>query len=381
MYELPNFVNNCFSMHLDSITILNFKSFEQATLSFSPKINCFVGNNGAGKTNMLDAIHYLCLCKSYFNPVDSQNIRHNQEFSVIQGDFRQENRTDELFCSIHRNKNKVFKRNKKEYERLAQHIGLFPTVMISPEDSAIIMEGSEERRKFLNSVIAQFDKAYLDDIISYNKLLSQRNKLLKDIRGMKPDDRDMLGVYNEQMIPYAERIFDKRAAYTLKMIPIFNRYYKLIAPDNEVVDLIYQSQLEGHAYADLLSASYEKDLAMQYTTYGIHKDDLLLKLNGHAMKKTGSQGQQKTLLVALKLAQFDFIREMNGVAPLLLLDDVFDKFDESRVSQIIRLVSDDHFGQIFITHTDKHKIQTILHEMNTDYRLFRIQNGQVHQEN
>jgi len=364
-------------MYLQTVSLLNFKNIEEAEISFSPRINCFVGNNGVGKTNLLDAIHYLCLCKSYFNPVDTQNISHNKEFAVIQGQFSENGKPDEIFCSIHHNRNKVFKRNKKEYEKLAQHIGLFPVVMISPEDSSLIMEGSEERRKFLNSVISQYDKQYLEDMISYNKLLSQRNRLLKDFQPPGKYDGEMLKIYDDQMIPPAARIFSRRNEYTDKMIPIFRRYYSLIAPENEEVDLQYQSQLAGADYGVLLSSSREKDRVMQYTTQGIHKDDLLLKLNKYPMKKTGSQGQQKTFLVTLKLAQFDFIKAMNRALPILLLDDVFDKFDESRVRQIIKLVSDDHFGQIFITHTDEHKMKSILEEMGTDFRLFHIHDGKI----
>ena len=350
----------------------------EAEITFSPRINCFVGNNGVGKTNLLDAIHYLCLCKSYFNPVDTQNIRHEQEFAMIQGTFAMNGNTDEILCSIHHNRNKVFKRNRKEYEKLAQHIGLYPVVMISPEDAALILEGSEERRKFLNSVISQYNKGYLEDMIHYNKLLSQRNRILKDFNNRIRYDEDILRVYDEQMIPIALRIFDLRAEFTEEMIPIFQQYYHLIAPDNEVVDLQYQSQLRDQDFGLLLTHSREKDRVMQYTTQGIHKDDLILRLNSHPLKKTGSQGQQKTFLVTLKLAQFDFIRDMNKIRPILLLDDVFDKFDESRVRQIIRLVSDEHFGQIFITHTDESKMQSILEEMNTDFRLFHVSREGIH---
>jgi DNA replication and repair protein RecF len=365
-------------MYLQSLSLVNFKNIEEAEISFSPRINCFVGNNGVGKTNLLDAIHYLCLCKSYFNPVDTQNIRHDQDFAMIQGSFSMKDRTDEVLCSIHHNRSKIFKRNKKEYERLAQHIGLFPVVMISPEDTALIIEGSEERRKFLNSVISQYDKGYLEDMIHYNKLLAQRNRLLKDFSNLRRFDEDMLGVYDEQMLPVAWRIFNHRSEFTEKMIPIFRHYYHSIAPDNEIVELYYQSQLKDQDFNLLLKNSREKDRVMQYTTHGIHKDDLILKLNAHPLKKTGSQGQQKTFLVTLKLAQFDFIRDMNKARPILLLDDVFDKFDESRVRQIIRLVSDKHFGQIFITHTDEGKMQSILEEMATDFKLFHIADGRIH---
>ncbi|MBN2480846.1 MAG: DNA replication and repair protein RecF [Bacteroidales bacterium] len=359
-------------MNLETLSLVNFKNFSQVELELSPRINCFVGDNGVGKTNILDAIHYLCLCKSYFNPIDTQNITHDEEFSVIQGEFLLDGIKNEIYCSIQRNKNKVFKRNKKEYDRLAHHIGLLPVVMISPEDSVLITEGSDERRKFLNSVISQYDKVYLDDNIAYNKLLAQRNKFLKNIQGSWHYDRDMLEVYNEKLVVPGKRIHHTRTVFTKKLVPIFRSYYNKIAPDMEAVDLKYHSQLEQVDFLELLVQSVEKDIIMQYTTTGIHKDDIILKLNGHHMKKTASQGQQKTFLVSLKLAQFDFIREMNKVRPILLLDDVFDKFDESRVRQIIKIVTDSHFGQIFITHTDEQKMRSILDDMNTEFKIFNI---------
>lgn len=358
-------------MHLESLNLVNFKNFRQAELSFIPGINCIIGDNGVGKTNILDAIHYLCLCKSYFNPVDTQNITHEQDFAVIQGSFDLEGVSNDIYCGIQRNKNKVFRRNRKEYERLANHIGLFPAVMISPGDYGLITEGSEERRKFLNSVISQYNRGYLNDIIEYNKILAQRNKLLKD-SGTEGFAEDLLGIYDQRMVVTGDRIFRTRTSFAGKLVPIFSNYYRMIAPLHEDVDLIYHSQLEGNDFQSLLENARSKDFFMQYTTAGIHKDDIVLHLNGHHMKKTASQGQQKTFLVSLKLAQFDFIREMNNVMPLLLLDDVFDKFDETRVRQIISIVAGSKFGQIFITHTDEHKMRAILDEMNTDYRMFRI---------
>lgn len=364
-------------MYLQSLSLVNFKNFNEAEVTFSPRINCFVGNNGVGKTNLLDAIHYLCLCKSYFNPVDSQNIQHNREFAVIQGMFQNASKTSEIFCGIHHNKNKVFKCNKKEYEKLSHHIGNFPVVMISPQDAALIMEGSEERRRFMNSVISQYDRGYLENVILYNHLLAQRNKLLKDAGWSGKFDESVLEIYDSQMIPPAGQIFQSRTLFSEKVIPVFRNYYHQIAPDREEVSLQYQSSLNESALELLLRNSRDKDRIMQYTTQGIHKDDLILKINGYTLKKTGSQGQQKTFLVTLKLAQFDFIKEMKRIKPILLLDDIFDKFDESRVKQIIRLVSEEHFGQIFISHTDAFKMQSILKEMHTDFKLFQIADGKI----
>lgn len=363
-------------MFIRSLSLVNFKNFSEADVEFSSRINCFVGNNGVGKTNLLDAIHYLCLCKSYFNPVDSQNIRHNEEFSVLQGVFSRDKHDSEIFCGIYHSKNKVFKCNKKEYEKLAHHIGSFPVVMISPQDSSLIMDGSEERRRFLNNVISQYDRTYLEAVLQYNRILAQRNKLLKDFGWSGKFDKEILSVYDAQLLVPGNKIFDSRKVFAERMIPVFRKYYQQICPHEEV-DLQYHSQLLEDDFEVLLRDSHDKDRVMQYTTRGIHKDDLILKLNGYPLKKTGSQGQQKTFLVTLKLAQFDFIKEMNKARPILLLDDVFDKFDESRVRQIIQLVSDDHFGQIFISHTDEANMHAILEEMHTDYKLFRVHNGKI----
>jgi DNA replication and repair protein RecF len=358
-------------MYLENLHLVNFKNLSQAEFSFSQGINCIIGENGVGKTNILDAIHYLCLCKSYFNPVDTQNIMHEEDFAVIQGDFDLEGIKDEIYCGIQRNKYKIFKRNKKEYGRLADHIGLLPVVMISPEDYGLITEGSDERRKFLNSVISQYDRLYLDDIIEYNRILVQRNKLLKS--SYTPDTgEEMLQVYDIKMAEHGKRIFEKRTDFAKRLVPIFKGYYKLIAPEHEEVDLIYQSQLAAGDFVEMLTRFRGKDFIMQYTTAGIHKDDIILNLNGHHMKKTASQGQQKTFLVSLKFAQFDFIRERNNIMPILLLDDVFDKFDDNRVRQIMKIVAGRNFGQIFITHTDEHKMRSILGEVAADYRIFRV---------
>jgi len=357
-------------MYLKSLTLINFKNYEQVELSFSEKINCFLGNNGVGKTNLLDAMYYLSLCKSYFNNIDSQNIRHEQDFFVIQGLYYRDNVEENIYCGLKRNTRKQFKRNKKEYSRLSDHIGFIPAVMISPADSRLIIEGSEERRKFLDSVISQYDKIYLDDLIKYQRLLTQRNKLLKDVSGSSDPERDLFEVIDDQMIKLGNHIYSKRKEFIEKMIPVFQRYYSFISSKNEEVDLIYQSGLNHNKYKTLLESSFKKDRIFEYTTEGIHKDDITLILNGYPIKRIGSQGQQKTYLVALKFAEFDFIRQINDFKPILLMDDVFDKFDDQRVSNIIKLVADDNFGQIFITDTDKHRLDSILGGISQSYKLF-----------
>jgi DNA replication and repair protein RecF len=364
-------------MYLKHLSIVNFKNYIQAEFDFSQKINCFVGNNGTGKTNILDAIHYLCMCKSYFNPIDSQNIRTGCDFSVIQGMFMSNDKQEDIYCAIQRMHSKVFKRNKKEYNRLSDHIGLIPVVVISPADENLITEGSDERRKFMNSVIAQYDKQYLEDNIRYNHILMQRNKMLKDTNIQQKFDEETLTAYDEQLIPIGERIYTKRMEFTSNLIPIFKKYYNFISSSKESVDFTYHSQLNEGSFSDLLKSARSKDRILQYSTFGIHKDDLILTLDGMPIKRIGSQGQQKTYLVALKLAQFDFIKKVNGTLPVFLFDDIFDKFDENRVKQIIHLFSDNHFGQIFMTHTDPGRIKEFMHQIGAEFRLFFIDNGNI----
>jgi DNA replication and repair protein RecF len=366
-------------MFLQKLSLINFKNYQQADMEFSPKLNCFIGNNGVGKTNIFDAVYYLCLCKSYFNIIDSQNIKYNEELSVIQGDFVLNGTKEAIYCGIRRNKRKIFRRNKKEYTRLSNHIGLLPIVMISPADSNLITGGSEERRKFINGVIVQYDKKYLEDLIRYNRLISQRNKLLKDLSESGDNHDDTLSVYDEQIVPVGKKIYEKRVSFAEKLVPIFQKYYDFISLGKEKVELIYQSQLAEGDFGHQLEQSKEKDRLLQFTTTGVHKDDLILNLQGINIKRNGSQGQQKTYLVALKLAKFDFIKEINKIRPILLLDDVFDKFDESRVKQIIKLVSDDNFGQIFISHTSKERMKAVLKDISTEHKLFLIQDGIINQ--
>jgi len=363
-------------MYLKKLSIVNFKNYDQAEFSFSDRINCFVGDNGVGKTNLMDAIHYLALAKSYFNSIDSQNIKHGKDFAVIQGEFIRDEHPEAIYCGIQRNKRKQFRRNKKDYQKLSEHIGLIPLVMISPADISLIIEGGEERRKFINSVIAQYDRNYLENLIQYNHALLQRNKLLKDISNTDSFDRDYLSVWDEQLISYGQLIFETRKDFIEKLLPVFARFYRTISGEKEEVELVYESQLFSNDMRTLLKESLRKDLILQYTTTGIHKDELDMKLGGYPLKKTGSQGQQKTFVVAMKLAKFDFIRSICKMNPILLLDDIFDKFDLNRVEQIIRLVAENNFGQIFITDTSISHLKNILLEINTDHKVFVISDDQ-----
>lgn len=363
-------------MYLRQLSLINFKNYTEKELDFCNKINCFVGNNGVGKTNLLDAIYYLSFCKSYFNQIDSQNISHDADFFVIQGVYSSsvdENKTDEIYCAQKRNHRKVFKFNKKEYERLADHIGLFPLVMISPADNDLIYDGSEHRRKFIDAAISQFDKEYLDNLINYSKVVSQRNALLKKFYETKSFDKPSIEIWDEQMIKYGQRIYDKRIHFLTEFLPLFKNYYNQISSSREIVDIIYESQLNNETFKVLMEKSIHKDRILQYSTVGPHKDDLIFKIDDFPAKKFGSQGQQKSFIIALKLAQFDYIKSLKGYKPLLLFDDIFDKLDHLRVEQMMKLVSSDSYGQVFITDTQEERITSVFDKIDTDCKIFYLE--------
>ena len=359
-------------MQLEKISLVNFKNFESQTFDFHEKINCFVGKNGVGKTNVLDAIYYLSFAKSYFNPVAVQNIRHGQSFFMVEGDYTIKDRKEKMICSLKRGQKKILKRNGKAYEKFSDHIGQIPLVIVSPSDRDLVIEGSETRRKFIDGVISQQDKSYLQDLIAYNKVLSQRNALLKYFAANRTFDLANLEVYDDQMVRYGSRIFEKRKEFLEKFIPIFNKKYTIISNDKEQVNLSYKSQMHAAPLDTLLKNSIEKDKVLQYTTVGIHKDDLNFEIGEYPVKKFGSQGQQKSYLIALKLAQFEFIKEQSGLTPILLLDDIFDKLDESRVAQIVELVNNDEFGQIFITDTHSDRTENVVKQSNKPYQIFEL---------
>lgn len=364
-------------MWLKNITLLNFKNYASAELDFSKTVNAFVGNNGAGKTNLLDAIHYLCLCKSYFNPIDSQQIKTNEDIFLVQGDFDRKEKNEKITCGLKRNQKKQFKRNKKEYDRLADHIGLFPLVMISPYDINLIMDGSEERRRFIDNVISQTDSSYLDELISYNKHLLNRNALLKQVTVTRKLDVTLLQILDEQLMISGNRIFEKRKDFLKEFIPLFDKHYSYISNDAERVSLTYQSQLNEEDFGILLKQSLEKDRLLERTTMGIHKDELLFTIADMPLKKFGSQGQQKSFLIALKLAQYSYLQKFKGFKPLLLLDDIFDKLDELRVHKLMEMVSHHDFGQIFITDTGKERVLSVFNQIKVVPTLFEVDNGNI----
>lgn len=364
-------------MYLQQLSVINFKNYTEAQLSFTEGVNAFVGNNGAGKTNILDAIHYLSLCKSYFNPIDSQQVKQGADFFIINGTFERNELPETVACSVKRNQKKVFKRNKKDYQRLADHIGLFPLVMVSPYDASIIMEGSEERRKFVDNVISQTDNHYLDGLIIYNKVLANRNALLKRIAETGRFDPGLLEVLDDQLVASGTKIFTKRKQFLESFTGLFNQYYQFLTEDAEQVELVYDSQLLTNDFATLLSKTTEKDRVLERTTSGIHRDDLIFSIHGMALKKFGSQGQQKSFLVALKLAQYMYLQQQKGFKPLLLLDDIFDKLDEHRITKLMQLVSKHEFGQVFITDASPNRVTGIFSQISVDVKIFNVNGGEV----
>lgn len=367
-------------MYLKSLSLINFKNYGSAELAFSGGVNCFTGENGSGKTNLLDAIHYVCLCKGFLNPIDSQNIRQEAPFFVVQGIFELNGETEEVYCGLKKNQKKQFKRNKKEYSRLSDHIGLFPLVIVSPSDQSLILEGSEARRKFIDSVISQFDKQYLEDLVNYNRALAQRNALLKKIAGEGKHDNDSLEIWNEQLNRYGTGVFEAREKFIRTFIPVAQKYYEILSGGKEKTDILYQSQLTKGNFIEQLRSSLKRDIALEYTTVGIHKDDLEFLISGLPLKRIGSQGQQKSFVIALKLAEFERMREIKQDFPLLLLDDIYDKLDENRVNRLMQIVSKNGFGQLFITDTHRGRIEKHLKNIGKEINYFEVKDGVVEED-
>jgi DNA replication and repair protein RecF len=364
-------------MHLSHLQLLNFKNYEEAEIALSPGINCFIGRNGAGKTNVLDAVHYLSICKSYLNPIDRQNIRFEQPFFSIQGEWEKDGDKVAIQCVVKTGSKKIFRRNKKEYEKLADHIGQFPAVMISPYDRDLISEGSDIRRKWMDGIISQFDKGYLGAIQKYARILEQRNALLKNMAEHQLFDTESIEVWDEQLIETGQQIFQKRKEFVSEFVPVFQRHYNSIGLASEAVQVDYRSQLNDDDFRRLLIESRRKDSYTRFSNVGIHKDDLVFQIMGHSVKKFGSQGQQKSFLIALRLAQYEWLKVHLNTLPVLLLDDIFDKLDQQRVERLITLVADHFFGQVLLTDTDKERIVQIMSDHELESRLFSVENGSI----
>lgn len=362
-------------MKIDRISLLNYRNLREVDIAFSPKVNCLIGCNGMGKTNLLDAVYYLSFCKSTATVNDVQNIFHEESFFMLRGEyFTDSGIAEEISCGLKRGEKKQFKRNGKAYERLSDHIGSVPLVMVSPADNALIAGGSEERRRFVDMVISQYDNEYLNALIRYNRALHQRNVLL---RAATMPDAEMMSLIEEMMVAEAQRIHSGRRQFVDELVPVFSDFHGIITGGSEEVSLQYRSHMNDNDLLELLAASRADDRALGYTSKGVHRDELVMKLGGYPIKKEGSQGQNKSFLVALKLAQCDFLHRKGGETPLLLLDDIFDKLDSNRVERIVGLVSGKGFGQIFITDVNREHIDGILEKIDGEYRLFEVKNGEV----
>lgn len=368
-------------MIINKLSLINFKSHSEVSFDFSPQINCFVGNNGAGKTNILDALHYLSVGKSFLGNSDLNNIlsqkledgsQKTMDFFVIDSEIKNEEKEDLIKILMPKESKKVIKKNDKTYDRLADHIGYLPSVMISPYDSNLISDSGESRRKFLDAMISQTDSVYLFDLIQYQKTIQQRNALLKNFAKNRYFDKDSLEIYDDPISNFGTRIFEKRKEFVENLNPIVQHYYDIISGGKEKVSVVYESHLSDNTFQELLSNSIDKDRVLTYTSKGIHKDDLIFEMNGNSIKKIGSQGQQKSFLVSLKLAQINRIKELTGKSPILLLDDIFDKLDDTRVSQLIELVNKENFGQIFITDTHKERTENVVKRIHEESKIFEI---------
>lgn len=365
-------------MILTELSIINYKNIAQAELNFSPKINCFIGNNGMGKTNLLDAVYYLSFCKSYTNPIDLQIIKHDTDFCLLQGKYIfEDDSREEIYSAVRRRQKKQFKRNKKEYERLSDHIGLMPLVIVSPSDNELIIGGSDERRKFMDIAISQFDKEYLRALMRYNKALQQRNALLKEDDAQI--DLTLLELWEERMIEDGTFINRKRKEFVNELIPIFNNFYGRISRSADNVTFDYVSQLNDSDFEQMMLSNRQRDVAVGHTTTGIHRDELEMLLDGYPIKKVGSQGQNKTYFVSLKMAQFHYLLKTGNTTPILLLDDIFDRLDSKRVEEIVKLVSEPEFGQIFMSDTNRESLDSILDMMNNNSHIYSVADGEITQ--
>ena len=360
-------------MYLKKLVLINFKNIAQAEITLSERLNCFVGDNGAGKTNVLDAVYYLSMSKSALTMTDGQSVRHGEDFFVVEGTYAGDSgSSDTVNCSFLRRSGKVLKLNGKEYDRMADHVGRFPVVMVSPQDSVLITDAAEERRRYLNAFLSQLDRDYLASLMRYNAVLAERNRFLKS-----SSDEQMLQIYDMQLADHAARIYERRRDIIERMRPLVAEFYRQLSGDREQVEIEYRSELASASMGELLLASRERDILNGFTTSGVHRDDMSLRIGGYPLRKYGSQGQQKSFLMSLKLAQYRILTEVCGERPLLLLDDLFDKLDTSRVENLLTLVAGDDFGQIFITDCNRSRLETILSRAGEKYALFMVEGGDI----
>lgn len=360
-------------MFLKKLSVVNFKNLAQADLVFTARINCFVGGNGAGKTNVIDAIHYLSVCKSALVMTDAQSVRHGDDFFMLDGEYSTAaDKKECVVCAFRKGSGKTLKRNGKEYGKLSDHVGLIPVVIISPADSVLVNDAAEERRRWLNSFLSQLDKSYMSALIRYNQVLTERNRLLK-----QGGAEEIMEILDMQLVESGQTVHVRRGETIERLIPLVAEYYRILSDDSEQVELRYQSEINETPFAELLAAAREKDRVNQFTTCGIHRDDMKMRIGGYPLRKYGSQGQQKSFLIALKLAQYSIVAGRADEKPILLLDDLFDKLDNERVGRLISLVSHDDFGQIFITDCNRTRLERILRGSGHEYSLFTVDEGRI----
>jgi len=362
-------------MLLSKLRCTHFKNYTDITLTFADQLNFIVGPNGAGKTTLLDSIHYLSLTKSAFNSIDAQNIQHGQEAFAVEGDFLKNDKTCTIQCLFQKRGGKHVKNNDRPYEKLRDHIGLFPIVLSTPDDMDLVRGGREERRNFFDTLLCQLDGNYLRTLLQYQHLLKQRNSLLKLYQETKMLDQDLLASYDHRLLPLGKQLFVARSAFIDLFAPSFQKYYQYFVDASEEVRLIYVSEVASDDFAHQFSNSLQHDLALQRTNKGVHRDEVLFLLNGHSLKKIGSQGQQKSFVIALRLAQFECIHKTLQLKPLLLLDDIFDKLDEQRMNRLIQLIAQHHFGQVFVTDAKGKSSAAIMRQVEADQALFSIAQG------
>ena len=357
---------------LEKIVISDFRNIQLQEIDFSPNINCISGNNGEGKTNLLDAIYYMSMTKSAFASSDKFNFRHGTEEFSLAGTYRMPNGLSSRFALKMSSKGeKKVKRDDKFYQKVSEHVGVLPVVMVSPADVSMVSESGDERRRFVNAVLSQMDREYMSAMQQYNRLLLQRNKMLKDA----VVDRSLLEVIDMRMSALAGPVYEARKRFVADLKPIVAEYYKALSGDSEQVDIEYESELSKDSLENILAASFEKDRILKHTTSGIHRDDFLFTMNGHPIRRFGSQGQQKSFLVSLKFAQYEIMKRNYGFAPMLLLDDVFDKLDMGRISNLLQMVASNDFGQIFITDSNKVRMAGIVDRLTQDRAYFETVGG------
>ena len=360
------------SVFLKKISIINYKNILDKEYELDPKINCFVGDNGVGKTNILDAIYHLSMGKSYFNVKNDQLINKGKDYMLVDGVFELNNKDESIVFSLKIGEKKVLKRNGKPYKKFSNHIGLIPVVLISPNDNDLINEGSSERRKFIDSIISQNDKEYLINLIAYTRVIQNRNRLLKQYNRSVDFDLDTIKVYDDQIYKLSEPIFKARDKFIKEFTPLVLEKYKHISDDKEKISIEYKSDLINNHIENLIKDSFQKDVILQYTSVGLHKDDFVFNIDENRIKRFGSQGQQKSFLIALKLAQFDYLKNETGNSPILLMDDIFDKLDLMRVKRIVEIVNSTNFGQLFLSDTDKERIEKVLSSLNLSSKIFEV---------